>query len=281
VRSDTIRNIVAFTLGMCWWVVSAPTVLAADENEAQQQTSQPQSKGTRVTIYPLLAKAPIFGATIDLPALPSGPGNPGGGGTGEAGDVSGSTDLTINGAYMGGVLIESNRWFAEVNFLWTALSASHPLPNITVDSDAYFYNGRGGVRLFDGISATVGFRRQTLDLDVTLSAPSVVTGLLEGRAKLSNWNPLLGVDYRHDFAGDRWTFDANFQGGGFGVGNDVDLGGDAHIRWRPFRHFELRAGASVYHFKLTIADVQIGSFERELITTQTLYGPELGFGIVF
>jgi hypothetical protein len=61
----------------------------------------------------------------------------------------------------------------------------------------------------------------------------------------------------------------------------VDLSGDAHIRWRPFQHFELRAGASVYHFKLTIADVQIGSFERKLITTQTLYGPELGFGIVF
>ncbi len=60
-----------------------------------------------------------------------------------------------------------------------------------------------------------------------------------------------------------------------------DLSWDGHIRWRPIRHLKLRAGASVYHFKLTIADVKIGSFERKLVTTQTLYGPDIGFGIFF
>lgn len=61
----------------------------------------------------------------------------------------------------------------------------------------------------------------------------------------------------------------------------MDLSWDGHIRWRPISHLELRAGASLYHFKLTIADVQLGSFERKLITTQTPCGPEIGFGIVF
>jgi hypothetical protein len=32
---------------------------------------------------------------------------------------------------------------------------------------------------------------------------------------------------------------------------------------------------------MTLADVAIGSFQRELAVEQTLHGPEFGFGIVF
>jgi hypothetical protein len=75
--------------------------------------------------------------------------------------------------------------------------------------------------------------------------------------------------------------DANAQYGGFEVGTDVDASGEAHLRWRVIRHLELRAGYSVLHVKMTLADVSIGSFQRELIVKQTLHGPEFGFGIVF
>ncbi len=59
-----------------------------------------------------------------------------------------------------------------------------------------------------------------------------------------------------------WTIDANVQGGGFGVGTDVDISSELNARWRVFRHVELRAGYSLIHFKMTVADVSIGSFSE-------------------
>src|SRR5580765_292405 len=71
---------------------------------AQQQAADSAADTKiRVTIYPILIKAPIFGASVDLPSLPP----PGGGGGGESGALSGSTDTALNAAYMGGVLIEA------------------------------------------------------------------------------------------------------------------------------------------------------------------------------
>ena len=78
-----------------------------------------------------------------------------------------------------------------------------------------------------------------------------------------------------------WTLDGNFQGGGFGVGTDVDLSAEFHARWRVVKHVELRAGYSLLYFKLTVADVSIGSFQRTLVAKQSLHGPEVGLGIVF
>ena len=91
-----------------------------------------------MTIYPILVKAPIYGASVDLPSVP------GSGGGGEEGAAqSGSTDLSLNAAYMGGALVEADRWFAEGFGVWTALSATRSAPGITVKSDAYFFSARG------------------------------------------------------------------------------------------------------------------------------------------
>jgi hypothetical protein len=88
-----------------------------------------------------------------------------------------------------------------------------------------------------------------------------------------------GIDWRRSPG--RWTFDGNIQGGGFGVGTDVDVSAEFHARWRFVPHVELRAGYSLLYFKLTVADVNIGSFQRTLISRQSLHGPELGPGIAF
>src|SRR6476659_3900779 len=77
---------------------------AAGQDPSAPQTS---SSGIRVTIFPILVQAPIFGAKVDLPAI--------GGGGGEEGEVSGRTDVSFDAAYMTGFQIEANRWFAEVN----------------------------------------------------------------------------------------------------------------------------------------------------------------------
>jgi len=180
---------------------------------------------------------------------------------------------------MAGILVESPRWFGEVYGLWAALSADRTTPRIAIDTDTYVLNGMGGVRLFAGFAATAGVRILRTDIDATVTLPALGR-TVEGRTKPTLWDPMIGVDWRGS-AGDRLIFNAAFEGGGFGVGTDVDLSGDARVRWRPIRHLEIRLGYSVLHFKETIADVNIGALRRTLVVTQTLHGPEIGFGVVF
>ena len=78
-----------------------------------------------------------------------------------------------------------------------------------------------------------------------------------------------------------WIVDGTFDGGGFGVGTDVDVSGEAHVGWRFLKHIELRAGYSFLYYKLTVADVSLGSFQRTLVSSQSLHGPVVGLGIVF
>jgi hypothetical protein len=148
-----------------------------------------------------------------------------------------------------------------------------------VDADVYFFIGRGGIRLFDGLYATAGVRRISLDLAAALTLPTIGT-TLEGDASPGFWDPLVGVDWRKNL-GTRLRLVADFQGGGFGVGTDVDLSADAYLDWHFARHFDLRLGYSMFYYKATIADVHIGSFQRTLVSTQTLHSPTIGLGIVF
>jgi hypothetical protein len=261
-------------------VASVDAGLCCHAAEAQSGGGQPPapSSDSKVTftLYPLLLRAPIMGATINLPSVPAPPDGGGGGGADEA---SGSTDFSLNSAWMAGAAVESNRWFAETFGLYALLSANRSTPLVTVDSNTYFFNGRAGVRLFGGLSATAGFRRISADLDVTIERPSAGT-TLQGHAKPALWDPLVGLDWRGRI-GPRWRLAANVQGGGFGVGTDLDLSTEAYASWRPLRHIELRAGYTVLHYKMTLADVRVGSLDRTLISHQTLHGPEVGIGIPF
>jgi hypothetical protein len=246
-------------------------VFAAHAGQGQT-TTQTTRSGIRVTIYPILVQAPIFGASIDLPSVP------GDGGDGEAGDVSGTTDVTLDAAYMAGLKVEGDRWFAETQGTWAAISASRNAPRVVIDTDTVLFGARGGVRLFGGFSATAGVRHAAVSLDATLSLPNLNT-TIHGHTEPGLWDPMLGVDWRA--RGNRWDIEANFQGGGFGVGTDVDLAG-AVIASRHFgRHVDLRIGYEALYYKFTVADVNIGRFQRTLVSEQTLHGPSIGIGLVF
>ena len=208
-------------------VAPAREAAAAEADAAQQPPVAQTKRSIKVTVYPILVQAPIFGASINLPKLPSVPDGGGGGGEGNA--QSGSTDASLNGAYLGGVIVEANRWFIEFEGTWASLSASHEAPRVAVDSKVRFARARGGVRLFDGLSATVGVRHVGADLDATLTLAGLNT-TIEGKTSPSLWDPLVGVDWRADL-GNRWSVNANVQGGGFGVGADVDLSGEANVNW--------------------------------------------------
>jgi len=268
---------ILFAFAFLSLILTAPVARAQDSGPKRDPNSG--KRPVKVVIYPLLVQAPLFGATIDLPALPSIPGGGGGsGGSGtESGDVSGSTDVSLNTAYLAGLLVETNRVFVEVNGTWADVSADRQSPHVSLKTKTLLSTARGGVRLFKGVSATGGVHHVSMDLDATLTLPNLAREL-DGHAKPGYWDPMLGVDWRGRHG--RWDFQADFEGGGFGVGTDVDLAGEVRADYR-IRWFDMRFGYAVTHIEATVLDVNIGSFQRTMTINQTLYGPNVGFGIAF
>jgi hypothetical protein len=261
VRSFTLAAAAAAVL------LSGNRALAADSSS---NTSHPVD----VIFYPILVQAPIFGASVDLPSLPGG----GGGGGGEGAEQSGSTDVKLNTLYMTGVEVRAHRWFVDARGQWADLSASRASPRVTLDTKARFATVRGGVMLLGGFSATAGVRRLWGQVGASLTLP-LLDETLQGTSDKTFWDPLIGVDWRGRAGA--FIFQGNFQGGGFGVGADSDVSGEFAISWRFTRHTDLRLGYGLFYYKITSDPITIGSFQRTLVTSQTLNGPSLGFGIVF
>jgi hypothetical protein len=115
---------------------------------------------------------------------------------------------------------------------------------------------------------TGGIRRLALKYDIVLGT------LPEFSRKPGVWDPLVGVAWHRVRPKVEWH--ASFEGGGFGVGSDVDLGGQVRIDWKPVRHFGLTAGYSFAYLKIT--DTVLG---REVTVKPMLNGPAFGIGLYF
>ena len=101
---------------------------------------------------------------------------------------------------------------------------------------------------------------------------------LDGREfsrKPGFWDPLIGVGWHHA-AGNKLDLHATFEGGGFGVGSDVDISTAIRLDWKPTTHFGITAGYSLLYFKLsnTVGD-------RTFTAKQTMHGPVVGIGFYF
>jgi len=69
---------------------------------------------------------------------------------------------------------------------------------------------------------------------------------------------------------------ATFDGGGFGAGADVDLGGSLSVDWKPIPHFGFSAGYNLLYLKISDSVAN-----RDLTMKLTLHGPTLGIGLYF
>jgi hypothetical protein len=263
-----MNRIAAFATTLIFMAGCLTSAAAAPRQDPQHQDSQQATQGQSnidVTLYPILAQVPIFGAKIDIPDLPSLPG------------ASGTTDLSLNGAFLAGVIVESRRWLLDVNGLWAAVSADHPDPLTNVDTHTAFVNVTGGVRIDRGLFATAGIKRVRSDIDVTVTGPRQT---LQGSTNPTLWDPLVGAEYRGQLT-PRTKYDAAFKAGGFGVGTDIDISLEGAVDWSISRRFVIRAGYSFLYYKLTVEDANIEAVKRPLISKQTLHGPEIGLGIKF
>ena len=217
----------------------------------------------KIAIYPILAWVPI-GISIDVNVPPVS----GGGGSGP--EFGGKiVDGRFDGAFFGGLSAAKGNWRIDADVLWAAVGGDRiERPLLRVDLDAIYGHASGGRRIVSDLYATVGIRRMVLKYDILLAERPFARepGL---------WDPLIGAGWHHA-VNDKLDVHASLEGGGFGVGADVDISTAVRIDWKPTTHFGITGGYSLLYFKLsnTVAN-------RTFTAKQTLHGPVVGIGFYF
>jgi hypothetical protein len=167
------------------------------------------------------------------------------------------------------VAASNGPWRVEGYFIWAAVGGDRPeRPVLTVDLDLIYGHVNLGRRIAPDLYVTGGVRRLALKYDILLA------GLPHLSRKPGVWDPLVGIGWHH--IGQKVEWHASFDGGGFGVGADVDLGGLVRVDWKPVRHFGLAAGYNILYLKVSDTVLQ-----REVIVKPTLHGPAVGIGFYF
>jgi hypothetical protein len=212
----------------------------------------------RIAIYPVMAWVPIFGTSVTLPPQPSHP----------VAGPTGSTSGSFNGAYFGGARVEKGKWSADALFMWAALSGERTTPHTSVDLDFVFGDAHVGREVLPNLYLEGGFRRLALDVHATVDTDSA-------SGSPGYWDPLIGLTYRRQL-GKKWRVLIHGDGGGFGVGSDVDVAGTGRAEWQFARHFGLTMGYGGMHFSDSTT-VSGG----KLTISPTMHGPIFGFGLYF
>lgn len=234
-------------------VVAMCAVLAGGDAEAQTTDEW------RVAVYPVLGWVPL-GIGIDVAVPPS---------EGSAGGIGEIIDGRFDGAFLGGVSATNGMFRIDTDVIWAAVGGDRvELPRLTVDADLIYGHGMFGVRVAPGWYVSAGVRRMALQYEVAIGEQPTF------ERKPGLWDPLLGVGWHRN--GRTLDLHATFEGGGFGVGADVDLGASFRLDWRPLSHFGLTAGYNFFYFE--VSDSIVG---RTFTVKQTLHGPTAGIGFYF
>jgi hypothetical protein len=219
-------------------------------------------------VYPVYAWVPFFSTSVTLPTIPSPPG--GGGPVTPEGTTSGS----LNGAAFAGAEIYKGQWSGMFTFLYAGLSATRTTPRTKVTADFIYGQAMVEHEVYKGLSLGGGFRRMALDLTATVGDfPSV-------SRTPGFWDPLLSATYRKQL-NRKWRVSGHMDGGGFGVGSDIDIGAAASADWRFAKHFVLTMGGAYLHFENSDTILSDTALRKTLTMKPTMYGPTFGIGIYF
>jgi len=246
-----------------WTFILAVGITLGAASGVEAQTQAPASGGSdggwKVTIYPILVWVPLgIGIDVTVPPID------GGGGGGGA-----IINSRFDGAFFGGFSVSHRIWRLDAGGLWAAVGGDRSQnPKLTVDLDVIYGNVTGGARVYKDLYVTAGVRRYALHYNIKLiDYPNF-------ERKPGVWDPLIGVGWHH--VGEKFEVHATFDGGGFGVGADVDVAAAGRLDWKPIPHFGLTGGYQILY--LRASDTLVG---KTFTFKQTLHGPMAGIGFYF
>jgi len=231
--------------------------------------SQTPDPGWEVEIAPIYLWVPISINSVTLPEFPGLPAPPGGGDR-----PSGETNASLNGAAMAAFRVEKNWWMARGNFVWAGLSGERETPLIKLSGDLVLGEFLSGVEVVKHLYVEGGVRRLAVDVEAeVLDYPKV-------SRKPGVWDPIIGMTYRLPM-GRHWLLQLHGDGGGFGVGSEVDVSTSLTLDWRPASHFGITLGYSLLYFRLEDQWLDSARVDQTLKLGTTLHGPIVGFKLLF
>jgi hypothetical protein len=152
--------------------------------------------------------------------------------------------------------------------MWAALSADRTTPHTDVSLDFVFGDAFVGREVLPNLYLEGGFRRLALNIHARVNTDSA-------SGSPGYWDPLIGLTYRRPL-GKKWRILIHGDGGGFGVGSDVDVSASGRAEWQFARHFGLTMGYGGMHFSDS-TNTSVG----KLSISPTMHGPIVGFGLYF
>ena len=214
-----------------------------------------------MAVYPVLGWLPLgIDLNVNVPDVD------GGSGTGGEVDI---IDSRFDGAFLGGFTATNGKFRVEGDAIWVAFGGDRvDRPALTADVDVIYFRAVGGYAVAKDFFITGGVRRLALDFDIRLGNEGTFN------RKPGIWDPLVGVGWHK--RGEKIDWHAVFEGGGFGAGADVDLGGIFRFDWKPTTHFGITAGYNFLYLK--VSDTVRN---REFVAKQSLHGPLAGIGFYF
>jgi len=226
---------------------------------SQPTHAQSAHEGWDVSVYPFLAWVPFgIGIDVDIPPF-----------EGDLGGAGSIVDSRFDGAFLGGATASNGPWRIDGDGIWAGFGGDRvERPNLSVDLDIIYGHATLGRRIAPDLYLTGGVRRVALKYDIKLGELPQVS------RTPGVWDPVVGIGWHR--TGPRLDWHASFEGGGFGVGADVDLAGTVRVDWKPVRHFGITGGYNVLYLKVT--DQLAG---RTVKVEPTLHGPVLGIGLYF
>ena len=262
--------------------LAAGIVQAAAQNQPaqgapagkQDAAAPPQSldPGWEVEISPIYLWAPYNINSVTLPQFPNLPAPPPG--SEDGGRPSGDTGASLNGAAMAAFRIEKSRWLLRGNIVWAGLSGERERPRMKLSGDLIYGEVLTGFEVVKHLYAEGGVRRLAVDVDAeVLDYPKV-------SRKPGVWDPVFGLTYRAPLGG-HLLLTVHGDGGGFGVGSEVDVNSFVTLDWRIVRHFGLTLGYGLLYFRLEDQWLDSTRVEQTLKLGTTLHGPIVGFKLLF
>lgn len=243
------------------FTATAVVLVAALSQTAHAQTAAPASdpRDWKIAVYPIFLWVPT-GIDIHVDAAAS---------DGSGGESSQIVDSHLDGAFFGGVAATNGVWRFEGFGMWASIGGDRPdRPSLVVDLDLIYAEAKAGRRIAPDLFITGGVRRVAFDYDIALGDRPHLS------RKPGLWDPIIGIGWHR--VGQRVEWHAAFEGGGFGAGADVDLGGSVRVDWKLAGHFGLAAGYNIVYLKVT--DSVLG---RTVTVKPTVHGPAVGFGLYF
>jgi hypothetical protein len=233
------------------------------------QPAAAAAPGWEVEIAPIYLWAPFNVSTVTLPEFPDLPAPPDGGSR-----PSGSTGTSLDGAAMAAFRIEKNWWTLRGNVVWAGLSGERERPRLKVSGNVIYGELLTGVEVVNHLYVEGGVRRLAVDVSAdVLDYPEV-------SRKPGVWDPIVGMTYRLPM-GRHWLMTVHGDGGGFGVGSDVDANAFVTLDWRMADHFGLTLGYSLLYFRLEDRWTDGTRLEKSFKLGTTLHGPVVGFKLLF